>query len=213
MRAVVVCVLLLLGCVVPASASTCAPTALEHVVVTAITPGIVLGSFAAQPLSVYRLGNGKMRSEETPDPANHIHGLIVTAEPDTWMVNLDDGTGKHIVDQGPTFNAVVPLFGTTSYESKFSDLQLGCEAQFVAAHPDAAKRVELIGGVAFDAYRMVIGDDAVEILDRAGTATPAYARFLRSGKLLVALRYDLYQTGLPTDPQLFVAPTGITYAP
>ncbi len=37
-----------------------------------------------------------MRSEEAPDPANHIHGLIVTAEPDTWMVNLDNGTGKQI---------------------------------------------------------------------------------------------------------------------
>lgn len=213
MRASLLCALLLLGCAVPASAATCAPAALEHIVFRAITPGIVPGSFGAQPLSVYRVGNGKMRSEEAPDPANHIHGLIVTAEPDIWMVNLDNGTGKHIVDPGPTFNAVAPLFGTTSYRSKFSDLQLGCEAQFVAAHLDAARRVELVAGVAFDAYRIAIGDDAVEFLDRAGTTTPAYARFFRNGKLLVALRYDLYQTDLPADPQLFVAPTGITYAP
>ncbi len=200
-----------LFCTSPAFAATCAPQKLVHIVTVNITPGVPAG-FPSQPLSMYRLGSGKMRTEEAPDPANGIHGVIVTAEPNIWMANLYDHTGKHIVDPGPTFFVKAPIFyGTPGFPEKFIDLEFGCEADFIAANALKSIRSEQIGNGHYDVYRTDAGSEAIEILEQSGTGTPAFARYYHDGKLLVALRYDLYATGLPNDPNLFVPPPGVHY--
>lgn len=194
---------------VPAYAATCAPQRLVHIVLTDVTPGIDAGSFAAQPKTYYRIGSGKLRIEEEPDKPNGIHGLIIVAEPDIWMINLFDNTGRHIVDPGPTFNAIAPVIAMRHVPPKLAGLQLGCEANFLAANAIAPTRTEQIGNAGFTVYRISDGNDAVELLERQGTKTPAYARYYRHGKLNWVLRYDLYETGLPNNPSLFVPPAGV----
>jgi hypothetical protein len=195
-----------------ATAAICSPPQLVHIVTTDITPGMPPDSFNAQPKSFYRIGSGKMRIEEAVDQANGIHGLIVTAEPNIWMVNLFDHTGKHIVDPGPTFYAKAPIFyGVPGLSSNLVDLEFGCEADFISAHAAAPARSEQIGNARFDVYRVAGTGDAVEILERSGTHTPAFTRYYQKGKLLIAVRYDLYGTGLPDDPSLFVPPAGVQY--
>src|ERR1700738_3470004 len=99
-----------------------------------------------------------MRIEEAVDAVNGIHGVIVVAEPSSWMANLYDGTGKHIVDPGPTFFAIAPVFGTR-LPGKLIDLELGCEADFIAANAPKPVRAEQVGGVGFDVYRIEEGPD------------------------------------------------------
>lgn len=108
-RPAIFCVAVLC-CAGPAYAATCAPAKLVHLVTTDVTPGIPAGSFNAQPKSFYRIGSDKMRVDEALDLANGIHGVMVTAEPNIWMANLYDHTGKHVVDPGPTFFAKAPSF-------------------------------------------------------------------------------------------------------
>jgi hypothetical protein len=194
-----------------ANAAVCAPTSLVHIVVTAVTPGISAGSFEAQPRSIYRFGPDKLRIEEAPDPANAIHGLIVNAEPDIWMVNLFDGSGKHIVDPGPTFNVVAPVFGIEGIAPGLLALEFGCEAEYIAANAPAPVRSEQVGASRYQVYRVAEGTDAVEILELSGSAAPSFARLYHRGRLALALRYDLFTPGLPMDPKLFVRPSGVRF--
>jgi len=210
-RPVILCVGLLCSAS-PAYAATCAPAKLVHIVTVNVTPGIPAGSFNAQPENMYRIGSDRMRVEEAVDSVNGIHGLVVTAEPNIWMVNLYDNTGKHIVDPGPTLFAKAPIFyGMQGFPAKFMDLEFGCEADFIAANALTPVRSEQIGANRFDVYRMDAGTEAVEILEQSGTHTPAFARYYHQGNMVLAFRYDLYSTGLTNDPNLFVAPSGVRY--
>jgi len=200
-----------LGFASPVYAATCAPQKLVHIVTVDVTPGIRSSTFAAQPKGLYRIGSDKMRSEEVSDPANGIHGLLVVAEPNIWMANLYDNTGKHIVDPGPSLLAKAPVFGIQGFSAKLLSLEFGCEADFIATNVPKPVRSEQIGNVRFDVYRVDDAPDAVEILERSGTSTPAFARYFHKGKLEVAFRDDLYETGLGNDPNLLVPPTGVTY--
>jgi hypothetical protein len=209
-RAVAFCVAFL-GCAVPAYAATCAPAKLVHIVTVNVTPGVPAG-YPSQPLNMYRIGSDKMRTEEAPDLPNRIHGVVVTAEPDTWMANLYDHTGKHIIDPGPTFFAKAPIvYGLPGFPQKFMDLEFGCEADFIAANALTPSRSEQIRTSRYDVYRSDGGTGVVEILERPGTSTPAFVRYYHDGKLLLAIRYDLYATGLPSDPSLFLPPAGVQY--
>lgn len=199
------------GFAVPAAAGACAPTKLVHITVVNVTPGIDATSFNAQPKDFYRVGSGKLRIEEALDPANGIHAVIVVDEPKIWMANLYDKTGRFVIDPGPTYFARAPIVGT-DLKGKLIDLEFGCENDFIAANAPKPVRSEEVGGVRYDVYRVADGADAVEILERAGTAEPAIVRYYRQDAVKMVLRYDLYATSLPDDPALFTPPAGIHYA-
>lgn len=195
----------------PAAASTCAPPKLVHIAVANVTPGIAAGTFGAQPKVYYRIGSDKLRIEEVLDAANGIHGLIVVSEPNIWMANLYDGTGKHIVDPGPTFFAKAPVFGIEGLSGKLTSLEFACEADFIAANAPKPVRTEQIGSDRYEVYRVEDGTDAVEILEQPGTGTPVFARYYHAGNLAMALHYEVYLTGLPNDPTLFIPPPDVHY--
>jgi hypothetical protein len=186
--------LVALGLAGPAAAATCAPDKLVHVVASDVTPG-----------------DDRVRTEEDVDAVNGIHGLIVIAEPNIWMVNLYDRSGQHIVDPGPTFFAHAPVFGLDGVSAKLMALEFGCEAEFIAAYAPAAVRTEQVGGRSYEVHRIEDGADSAEILEQSGARTPAFARYYRGAKLMFAVRYDLYLTGLPNHPALFTAPADIRY--
>jgi len=198
------------GFALPARAAVCAPDKLVKITASNVTPGIATGSFAAQPKVYYRIGSDKLRIEEALDDANGIHGLVVVAEPNIWMANLYDNTGKHVVDPGPTFYARAPVFGAI-LSPKLRSLEFGCEAAFLAANAPKPVSSELVGSDRLDVYRIEDGTDAVELLEQPGRNIPAFARYYQQGNLKMVLRYDSYLTGLPDDPALFTAPSNVRY--
>jgi hypothetical protein len=202
-------VLATLGAASPPS-SLCAPASLVHITVSNVSPGLDPASFAAKPKEYYRIGSDRLRIEEATDTADGIHALIVVAEPNVWLANLYNGTGKHVVDPGPTFVARAPLFGTT-LGGKFTGLEFGCENDFIAANGLKVVRSEQIGASVFDVYRIENESDAIEILEHSGSGTPAYARYYHQGQLQIAIQYELYATGLPNDPALFSPPPNVRY--
>jgi hypothetical protein len=200
----------IVACAAPAHAAICAPKKLVHAVIAEITPDIPSSSFAAQPKEFYRIGSDRLRTEEAADPGNGIHGVIVVSEPDIWMANLYDGSGKHIVDPGPTYFARAPVFGQL-LPGKLASLEIGCEPAFIAEFAPNPVRQEQVGSARYDVYRVQDGIDAVELLELPGSKAPSFARYFRNGKLVIALRYDLYAADLAENPQLFVRPAGIKY--
>jgi hypothetical protein len=203
--------LVALGCAGPAAAAPCAPANLVHVVVSNVSPGIDATSFGAKPKVYYRIGSDKLRIEEALDAANGIHGIVVVSEPNIWMVNLYDGTGKHIVDPGPTFFAKAPVVGVEGLSPKLLGLEFGCEADYLTANAPRPVRSEEVGSDRFDVFRVEDGSDAVEVLERPGSGIPAFVRYYQQNRLEMILRYDQYQTGLPDDPALFTQPANIRY--
>ena len=67
-------------------------------------------SFLAQGKTMWRAGTKYARIEEAPDTANGIHGLLIVNEPDAWMINLFEKSGRHMVDPGPTFQCAPSHF-------------------------------------------------------------------------------------------------------
>jgi len=199
------------GLAAPVAAETCAPAKLVRIVVANVTPGVAASSFGGQPKTYYRIGSDKLRIEEALDVANGIHGTVVISEPNIWIANLYDKTGKHIVDPGPTFFARAPVFGT-DLKGKLIRLEFGCEDDFFASNAPKPVRLEQVGNTQYNVYRVDDDAEAIEMLERPGARTPVFARYYRQGRLVMALHYGLYQTGLPNDPALFLPPPNIQYA-
>jgi hypothetical protein len=194
-----------------AAAATCAPAGLVHIVTREITPGIDPVSFNAQPVSLFRQGARRSRLEEQPDEAHKSQALAVIDEPNIWMVNLTDRTGRHIVDPGPELAAHASVFADPKVSPRILELEFGCEAAFVAAHAAKVDHTENLEGVMLDVHRFMDGSEAVEILEKSGSADPLVARYYRGGKLAWVIRYDLYDTQAPADPAMFTAPAGIKF--
>jgi hypothetical protein len=194
-----------------AMAAPCAPQSLVHIVVRNVTPGIDPDSFGAKPISLYRLGDAKSRSEEADDPAKHLHQLIVADEPNVWMANLDDGTGLHVIDPGPTFYTIMPVFSVPGVSPRIIQLEFGCEAEFIKDNGLSPVRAEQVQGESYDVYRLNADGDAVELLEKHGKNVPTFARYFRGGEPLIVLHYDLYELGLQDDPSLFIPPTDVKY--
>ena len=194
----------------PSAAETCAPAKLVRIVVANVTPGVAATSFAAQPKTYYRIGSDKLRVEEALDAANGIQETVVISEPNIWVANLYDRTGKHIVDPGPTLFARAPVFGS-DLKGNLIRLEFGCEADFIASNAPKPVRSEQVAGTQYNVYRVNDDSDAIEILERPGSGTPVFARYYQQGSLVMILHYNLYQTGLPNDPSLFVPPANVRY--
>jgi hypothetical protein len=204
-------IILLAMSVAGPAAAACAPASLVHIVTTETTPGLDPLSFDAKPRSLYREGAKHSRLEEQQDDKNMVHGLAVINEPNIWMANLYDRTGRHIVDPNPAQTTQAEVFPDDRISPKILALEFGCEAAFVAANAPTVSRSETIDGVALDIHRVTDGAEAVEILTKPGAATPSFARYYRSDKLVWAIRYDLYDVAAVPDADMFTAPKGVKY--
>lgn len=104
-----------------------APEKMIRIVAREVSPGVAAESFRAQPKTLYRLGTRYGRVEELPNPASGLHLLAVMNEPDVWMVNRRDGTGRHIIDPDPSFHVGAPVFEWPGLPATLADLEHGCE--------------------------------------------------------------------------------------
>jgi hypothetical protein len=194
-------------------AAACAPEKMVRIVSRDATPGIDPQSFPGLPKTLYRIGNGRGRVEEVPDPARGVHGLIVVNEPDGWIVNLHDRTGRHVVDPGPSLVFRAPILDGGELPAPLRELEFGCELAFVQAHaPKPVERVDAGGGVMLDKHRLTRGAHRVEILVKVRDRMVHAVAHYKGGTVVRVVRYVEYQTGLAPDARLFSRPDGIQFA-
>lgn len=193
----------------PVLAQACAPATLTKVVTRSVGPDVVRGSFAAEPVTLYRKGERFLRLEESPDPARRVHLLSVVAEPDIWFVNRMDGTGRHMVDPGPVFTAHAPIVVGPGVPPMFNELEFGCEAAFAKTRAREAGTRPVLGKPA-RIHALQQGDRRLEIL-LSDAGVPVEVAYYEGAKAVLVIRYDVFQTGLPDNPDLFRKPDGVTY--
>ena len=174
-----------------------------------ISPKIPADSFGAKTKILYIAGTTYSRTEEQPDPPAGIHGLIVCAEPDIWMVNLIPRSGQHIVDPGPTFITHHNILDRDA-PKEFSTLEFGKEIEFFRSRHSMPLETQSVDGQRCEASEFKHASYRVVLFIRADTHKPFHLDVFRDGKAFFSIRYLSYQTDLPFDPTLFKPPANVT---
>jgi hypothetical protein len=173
-----------------------------------ISPEIQPDSFAAKPKILYIGGTTYSRTEEQPDPPLGIHGLIVVAEPDIWMVNLIPRIAQHIVDPGPTFNTHHNILDRNA-PKEFSTFEFGREVEFFRSHHATSLAPQSLDGQRCETSEFRHMDYRIVLFTRADTQKPFHLDVFRDDKPYFSIRYLTYDTNLPFEPELFKPPTGV----
>jgi hypothetical protein len=146
---------------------------------------------------------------ESPDAETHIQGLVIISEPDAWMLNLSDKSGRHVVDSGPSFVVHLPIFNKhTGEESGVNELEFGTERDFFAKHNATRSVATAIDGTPADRFEATIGKARVTLWTDAKSKKPLHVS-LSDGNESQAYEYLSYDDELPFDPLLFQPPSGI----
>jgi hypothetical protein len=175
----------------------------------AISSKIPPDSFGAMPKVQYIAGDAYSRTEEQPDPAERIHGLIICAEPDIWMINLFPRTAQHLVDPGPTFVTHHNILDRDA-PAEFSSLEFGKEIEFFRDHHATSLEAQSLDGQRCEVSEFKHWGYQIVLFVRADTHKPFHLDVLRDDKPSFSIRYLSYETGLPFDPALFKPPAGTT---
>ena len=115
-------------------------------------PDVPAGSFATKPRVMYRAGSRYCRVEEALDAENGVHGLLITNEPDAWMVNLVTKSATHMVDPGPTFNCRLPIFPAID-----KDLEFGLELEYFKAKGATPQKGPVLQNKSTTLYKIQMG--------------------------------------------------------
>lgn len=194
----------------------CSPPKLLRIVTQDTSPGIPPDSFAAQLKTVYRLGKTYARLEETEDRQNKIHGLIVVHSPDSWMVNLVDRTGRHLIDRDPEPKVVFPILASLDTTAEplpheMLDLELGCEVAFFNRWKSPITTLKTSAGNKVKQAFGVVGKATVALLRSSKDGPPEMLFLFRNDEIVFALKYLSYEEVAAPDMKLFAKPEGIAY--
>jgi hypothetical protein len=212
-------ILFQLGFIVMATvfcASTSAAQQIEamKIVFSRSGPTIAPNSADAQPITLYKAGDKYSRIEYPDDPANHTHTLVITKEPDNWVINLVDHTAHHTLDPGPTFisrNLIVwspkPRGAPDPYKA-FRELEFGSEPAFFRQKGARDLGVRKMAGKNAKALAVKDGGTEVTLFLDPETDKPLQLDLTEDGKLALSFHYLEYNTGVSFDPTLFEVPKG-----
>jgi outer membrane lipoprotein-sorting protein len=167
---------------------------------------IAEGSFDAQVKKVWRLGNKFLRFEDAPNPQTKIHGLIIVAEPDIWIMDRKTNQAQHTVDPGPIYKIHFPLFASETSE-KLRQLEFGSELDYFRDNDAAALPDQEVDGTKCKLLRLQIDDRDVTLFLRAND-TPLQI-VVKSPRYEYAMRFLRYEPDRKPDKSLFQLPPGV----
>jgi hypothetical protein len=190
------------------------PAMMTKLMVKLESPEIPKDSFAAQAKRMYRAGSGYCRIEENPDLEHGIHGLLITNEPDSWMINRLAKTARHIVDPGPTFNCRLPIFADAEDIKSAQDLkkpliqlEFGRELEYFRSGSAAPNPGPVMRGKATMAYTVQAGDSQLFLFTGGDPEAPV-AVVRKNDKTREIFWYGEYEQ-LPFEAKLFAKPEGV----
>lgn len=166
------------------------------------------GSFAAQSRTLWRAGTKYARVAEPPDAQNHVEALIIINEPEAWMINLVDMSGKHIVDPGPSLDVHLPIFQDISVSTKVKDLEFGRELEFFSKNGAQGSEGEPINGMATERYDITIENSKIVLRTDVKSKKPLRVSLVEGGQTKT-IEYLSYDDDLAFNPLLFQPPAGI----
>ncbi len=195
----------------PLRAIDCAPTKVLKIVTVDASPSTSKAELASQPKTLYRRGARYARIEELPDRQNRIHGLIIVAAPDSWMINLADRSARHMVDPDPEPVVKIPAFNPPdrTFPKELSALELGCEDAFFSGYKSPYTELKRDGSV-FYKQAVGFGDWKVVLVRRSKGGVPDMLFLFKDEQIRTVLKFISYEAIEKPDPLLFQKPDGLT---
>ncbi len=163
-------------------------------------------SFDAQVKKVWRVGNTLLRFEDAPNPTTKIHGLIIVAEPDIWIIDRNTNKGQHTVDPGPTYKMHFPLLASEQSET-LRELEFGHELEFFLANNATALPQQEIEGVLCKPLRLNIDDREVTLYLR--TSDVPLLIVVKSPDYEYSVRFLRYEPARKVNKSLFSPPSEV----
>ncbi|HEX9451085.1 MAG TPA: hypothetical protein VF934_06695 [Burkholderiales bacterium] len=190
----------------PLATQAAADNKMLYVEYRLVSKQIAADSFDAQTKKVWRIGKDYLRFEDAPNPQTKIHGLIIVAEPDIWIVDRNTNQAQHTVDPGPNYKIHFPLFASETSE-KLRGLEFGSELEYF--HDNNAKELpaEEVDGFKCRVYRLEMDDRDVTLFVKTDD-TPMQV-VVKSPEYEYALRFLRYDPNRKPDKSLFQLPPGV----
>jgi hypothetical protein len=163
-------------------------------------------SFDAQIKKVWRLGGEYLRFEDAPNPQTKVHGLIIVAEPDIWIVDRNTNQAQHAVDPGPVFRVHFPLLASETSE-KLRQLEFGHELEFFQENGAKEIGTQEVDGLKCKLFRLET-DDREATLFLKTDDTPLQV-VVKSADYEYAVRFLRYDAQRKPDKSLFQLPPGV----
>ncbi len=163
-------------------------------------------SFDAQVKKVWRVGNTLLRFEDAPNPTTKIHGLIIVAEPDIWIIDRNTNKGQHTVDPGPNYKMHFPLLASEQSET-LRELEFGHELEFFITNNATALPQQEIEGVLCKPLRLNIDDREVTLYLRTGDVPLLIV--VKSADYEYSVRFLRYEAGRKVNKSLFSPPSEV----
>ena len=173
-----------------------------------IHPEIKEGSFQATSRKLWRIGFKYVRLEEAPDPAQNIHGLIISNAPDSYIINKYTNSGKHIVDRAETTDVHVGVFQSPDLPKEVQALEMGHENAFFLKHNAPKVGSTIIEGIECDIYSIIVEGYTLTLIKRKDNGDPLQLG-IKKDELGHEIRYLKYEQNLEPDFKLFEVPEGI----
>lgn len=186
-----------------------------RIVVQGSSQNVPEDSFGARPKVIHRIGDKYARIEEELNKQTNLQLLIVTKFPDTWMVNLFDKTGKHIVDSDPKGKVHFPIFPTdgmpTSFSSILGKLEFGKEVDFFDSFKSPCEPFRPSGQ---ELVKQYVGAEGwgVALIRKSSTSSPMMLFLFKNSEIVAAFKYLDYQILEQPNYTLFEQPKDIKFA-
>lgn len=172
------------------------------------SPSFPDNSFIAKPRRVWRAGVKYFRSEELPDSANQLHSLMIADEPDAWMINLFNHKGKHMVDPGPTYSTICPVFGELR-DDGLTELEFGEEYAFFEYYGARQISSEKIDNVDCDVFELPRLYWILRLYLKRDNGLPYLITRRGQDGSTMSVYFDEYSVDHEIDHQLFVPPANV----
>jgi hypothetical protein len=167
---------------------------------------IAKDSFDAQTKKVWRVGNEYLRFEDAPNPQTKVHGLIIVAEPDIWIVDRNSNEAQHTVDPGPNYRIHFPLLASEESE-KLRQLEFGQELAFFRENDARELPSQEIDGFKCKPLRLEIDDREVTLFVKTDDVPLQVS--VKSPDYEYTMRFLHYEPDRRLDKSLFQLPAGV----
>jgi hypothetical protein len=184
------------------------PSQMQHVVVRYTEPKPEPNSFAAQPKEFMRAGEQFGRIAEAPDPAMHMHQLLIINAPDCWICNLYAKNAKHLITTKDE-TVRLPIFpGRGPAANKLLKLEFGKEFEFFKQQHVAKTSAKDTKGQAIDQYTFPVSASLTVVFTVDPKTNKPQTISMKNKTAAMTLEYVTYEM-LPYQASLFKPPAGM----
>jgi len=172
-------------------------------------------SFAARPKVIHRIGDKYARIEEELNKETNLQLVIITNSPDSWMVNLVDKTGRHIVDPDPKGKVKFPIFPKETmpadFPSAFEKLEFGKEPEFFNSFKSPCVPFRPSGQ---ELVKQYVGTSGwgVALIRKTENSNPMMLFLFKDNEIITKFKYIDYQVLVQPDFKIFEKPQGIKFS-